>query len=99
MEQSPKDRYENDSQYRQLCDLIESFLHQARFTPSEVRECAVMACIMACIHYEMKHGLQNYLQSVPHQVNDAFKTLSDFRKSDKAEREVRANKHFEDKQP
>lgn len=74
--QSPKDRYENDSQYKQLCDLIESFLHQARFTPSEVRECAVMACI----HYEMKHGLRNYLQSVPMQVNDAFKTLSDYRK-------------------
>jgi len=74
--QSPKDRYENDAQYKTLCDLIESFLHQARFTPSEVRECAVMACI----HYEMKHGLNHYLQSVPLQVNNAFKTLSDYRK-------------------
>lgn len=76
MPQSPKQRYENDASYKQLCDLIENFLIQARFTPSEVRECAVMACI----HFEMRYGLTYYLQSVPSQVNDAFTTLSDYRK-------------------
>ena len=75
--QSPKERYENDPQYKQLCDLIENFLTQARFTPSEVRECAVMACM----HFEMRHGFRNYLQSVPSQVNDAFKTLEEYRKN------------------
>ncbi len=75
---NPKERYENDPQYKRLCDMIESFLHQAQFTPSEVRECAVMACI----HYEMKYGFRHYLQSVPMQVNDAFKTLETYRKSE-----------------
>ncbi len=70
---SPKDRYENDVQYRQLCDLIEGFLHQAQFTPSEVRECAVMACI----HYEMRHAFKHY--TVPISINRALHELDEWR--------------------
>jgi hypothetical protein len=42
---SPWDRYERDPAFRQLVDVIEMTLHQARFTPTEVREAAVMACV------------------------------------------------------
>lgn len=93
--QSPKDRYENDAQYKKLCDTIESLIHSAHFTPSEVRECAVMASI----HYEMRHGFNNYLQSIPSQVNDAFKTLSEYRKHGDYSPEAQENKKnsFKDK--
>jgi hypothetical protein len=76
-QQSPKDRYENDAAYKNLVDTIESLLVRSQFTPSEVREAAVMACM----HFEMRHGFNHYLQSVPLKVNEAFKTLSDYRQN------------------
>jgi hypothetical protein len=45
---SPRDKYENDPEYRNLVNLLEGVIHEARFTPSELRE----ACIFACIRYE-----------------------------------------------
>ncbi len=71
--QSPKERYETDTNYRQLVDMIENFIQQAQFTPSEVREAAVMACI----HYEMRYGFKHYC--VPLKVNEAFNVLTDWR--------------------
>ena len=59
--QSPQNRYENDPQYHQVCDAMEKLIHEAHLTPSEMRECAVLACI----HYELRYGLNHYLQSVP----------------------------------
>ena len=50
MGRSVRERYESDAHYRQLTDSIESMLHQAHFTPSEVRE----AAMQACINYEMR---------------------------------------------
>ena len=70
---SPKEKYETDPNYCQLVDLIETFLHNAEFTPSEVREAAVMACI----HYEMRYGLKHYV--APLKVNKAFETLKEWR--------------------
>jgi hypothetical protein len=74
--QSPKERYENDAAYKNLCNTIEGLLVKSQFTPSEVRECAVMACM----HFEMRHGFRHYLQSVPYKVNEAFKELEEYRK-------------------
>jgi uncharacterized protein (UPF0147 family) len=48
---SPKDKYMNDPEYHQLVRMLESFIHQAKFTPSELRE----ACVLASINYEMTH--------------------------------------------
>jgi hypothetical protein len=75
--QSPKERYEHDAAYKHLTDSIERLIVEAQFTPSEVRECAVLACI----HYEMRYGFNHYLQSVPYKVNAAFAELESYRKT------------------
>ena len=49
---TPNEKYRGDSDYRRLVDSIESFIHEARFTPSEIRE----ACMLACIRYEMRRA-------------------------------------------
>ncbi len=46
---SPEEKYRNDTHYRMLVDALEGMIHQAQFTPSEIRE----AAIYAAIRYEM----------------------------------------------
>ncbi len=71
--QTPKERYETDAAYKQAVDLMTSLIHKAQFTPSEIREMAVMASI----HYEMQYGFKHYI--VPANVNKAFETLEEWR--------------------
>jgi hypothetical protein len=42
---SPFDRYERDPSFRHLVDAIEMLLHEAKFTPTEVREAGIVACV------------------------------------------------------
>ena len=72
---SPKEKYENDAQFKMLVDTMTKAIIDANFTPSEMREAAVLASV----HYELQFGFRHY--TVPMQVNDAFKTLCDWRKS------------------
>lgn len=48
---TPKEKYMNDPEYHHLVNTLERMIEQARFTPSELRE----ACMLACINYEMRH--------------------------------------------
>ncbi len=45
---TPNEKYENDNNYRQLVDTLTALIQQAEFTPSEIRE----ACMLACIRHE-----------------------------------------------
>ena len=72
---TPQEKYENDAPYTHLVDTIEKLIHNAQFTPSEVRE----AAILACIHFEMRSSYR--FDSVPSKVNDALECLAVFRKS------------------
>lgn len=47
---TPAEKYMNDPHYHRLVDTLEHFINQAQFTPSELRE----AAILACINYETK---------------------------------------------
>lgn len=40
-----QERYLIDPEIRALVDMLESAIHKFRFTPSEIRECAMLAAI------------------------------------------------------
>jgi len=42
---SPQEKYENDPSYRALVEMLESFIHKCQYSPSELREAALLACI------------------------------------------------------
>lgn len=72
---SPQERYENDPDYGRMVDHMVSLINKAHFSPSEMREMAVLASI----RYELYHGFVNY-RAVPRDVNEAFDTLETYRK-------------------
>lgn len=47
---SPEHRYVNDAKFKQIVDILEHLIHSAEFTPSEIRE----AAMLATIHHELK---------------------------------------------
>lgn len=68
---SPKDKYMNDPEYKHLVNMLEQLIDQARFTPSEIRE----ACMLACINYEMRHIRDHYIDP---RVENACMVLDEF---------------------
>lgn len=70
---NPKEKYLHDPEYHNLVNLLESFIDQARFTPSEMRE----ACILACINYEMRHVRSRTIELDP-RVCNAIDILDNF---------------------
>ena len=51
---TPNEKYENDHRYRQVVDHLTALIHQAEFTPSEIRE----ACMLACIRHEYSRRIR-----------------------------------------
>lgn len=48
---TPREKYLQDNHYRTLVDTMRSVIEQGSFTPSEIREAAILASIM----YEETH--------------------------------------------
>ena len=70
---TPRERYLNDANYHALVNHLESFIELANYTPSELRE----ACILACINYESKK-FSNVDKLIKPEVIGALKTLEDY---------------------
>lgn len=49
----PEERYQRDPHYRCLVDVLEQAIHAAQYTPTEIRE----AAMLAAIRYEMRRGM------------------------------------------
>lgn len=72
---TPREKYIYDPEYHNLVSMLESFIETARFTPSELRE----AVIFACINYEMRRVPE---QTVDNRVMEAFRILDEFKTRD-----------------
>ncbi len=70
---SPKDKYMNDPKYHHFVQLMEDLIERADFTPSELRE----MCILACIHYEMRHVRERAIE-MDRRVTNAFLVLEEY---------------------
>lgn len=68
---TPHDKYMNDSHFRYLVDMMVSHIMQAQFTPSEMREAALMASI--------KYESMNFRNSplVIRKAEEAFAVLEE----------------------
>ncbi len=47
---TPQEKYLNDPSFKQLVDMIEYGIEKLQFTPSEVRE----AALLAALHYDQR---------------------------------------------
>lgn len=68
---TPREKYMNDPEYHNLVRMLEEFIERARFTPSELREAAVLACI----NYEMRHVREH---TIDPRMEQAFRVLDEF---------------------
>jgi hypothetical protein len=68
---TPREKYMNDPEYHQLVLMLENFIERAQFTPSELRE----AAMLASINYEMRHVRQ---YTIDPRTEEAFRVLDEF---------------------
>lgn len=50
---TPQERYNRDPLFHRLVDTLEALIVDANMTPTEIRECAMLACI----HHEHKRAI------------------------------------------
>ena len=43
---TPRARYSSDSEFHSLVDMMRAMIHRSQFSPSEMREAALLACVM-----------------------------------------------------
>lgn len=54
---TPEQKYMYDPEYRMLVDLLENAIYRNQYTPSEIRE----AAMFACIKYEMNQPIRTMI--------------------------------------
>lgn len=72
------DKYENDTRYRKVVDIMETLIYENEFTPSEMREMAVLASI----RYEMTKPMSF---AVEKEAEPALQVLDKLRQADLAQ--------------
>jgi hypothetical protein len=69
---TPRGKYNNDPQFKALVSMMLSYIFSADFTPSEMRQAAILASIM---YEERRIRTHNFI--IP-EVEDALETLTNF---------------------
>jgi len=72
---SPDEKYNTDVTYRTMVDSMTQMIRECHFTPSEMREMA----IMASINYELRYA-QRIHKMMPDDVKKALDVLHKYRK-------------------
>lgn len=55
---TPDEKYQSDPEFRNLVDILMATIMRAQYTPSEIRE----AALYACVRYEMLHVKQHQVR-------------------------------------
>ena len=78
---TPRAKYQRDPAYKRLVDMLEHFMHNAEYSPREIRE----AAMLACINHEM-YAIRSYRIPVPQgsEAEKAIETLGMFVSGEKA---------------
>lgn len=71
---TPQRRYDNDIHYRALVDMMHAQIAQCHFTPSEMREAAVLASIM----YERMNIKAIVVPRIPQVIEECLKAVHDW---------------------
>jgi len=69
-----RSKYLNDSQFHALVDVLEAHIRRADFTPSEVRQ----ASMLACINYESYSLRRNYRLVIPDHLEECLVKIEKF---------------------
>lgn len=69
---TPREKYLNDNHYKSLVDMMRSFIEECKYTPSEMREAAILASIL----YE-EHRLPKYVFA-PKDIAKSLRLLHDW---------------------
>lgn len=76
MLRTPMDRYRNDPQFHNLVCMMLAHIMRCDFTPSEMRE----AAMIACIQYEQTRLFKQHI--IPKECEDALSILGEWARSD-----------------
>ncbi len=71
---TPLEKYHNDAHYRRLVDILMLQIDEANYTPSELRE----AVIFACIKYEQTRIHRMHVPMYPDHITRSLDEIHDW---------------------
>jgi len=74
MMKTPREKYYNDPNYNSLVKVLLSQIQKCQFTPSELREAVILACIL----YEEQNVREMVAPGYPENVLDSLNIIRDW---------------------
>jgi len=68
---TPREKYQSDNNYRALVNTLHAYIENCHFAPSELREAAILACIL----YEECHVRPLHIPNLPEDVKKALEGI------------------------